>query len=114
MQSTPRSARSRASAVPVTPPPMISTWVCMNIGVFNPASLRAHGRSRLRPLLQGLPQIAHAGIDRSEFSGIGLGHIDPEFLVQGDQEVEEIHGIDVELIAQALRLLETARVQFGN
>ena len=50
-------------------------------------------------LPQRLRQIVDAGVDGAELRRVRLRHVDPELLVQSDQKIEEIHGVDVDLLA---------------
>ena len=39
-------------------------------------------------------------VERRQFLVVGLGYVDVEFVVQPDDDVEEIERVDVELVAQ--------------
>src|ERR1035438_56219 len=87
--------------------------VCDCANVVSPRCCAAPASS-LSTLMQCLRQIGDAGVDAAELRRVRLRHVDAELLMQRDEEIEEIHGIDVELVAQALGRLEIARIQLGH
>ena len=60
--------------------------------------------SLARPGLAG--EIVHCAVQSQELLIVGLGNVDAEPLVQGDDDIEKVVGIDVELIAQRTVRLE--------
>ena len=61
-----------------------------------------------------LDEVRNAAVERGQLRVIGFGDFDVKLFVDTDHEVEEVHRIEVQLLAQAEGRLDLVRLDLGR